>query len=90
LVIEFTEDFTMGNLSTLNTCSISNECPQSILSAAQDLFHDTQTHEPPIRDAGMAAEISRLIKSQILCQASTAVYAQTSALNSSALSFIQA
>jgi flagellin-like hook-associated protein FlgL len=90
LVIEFTEEFTTGNVNTLSTGSISNDYPQGTLSSAQDIFHNAQFHEPPISDAGMAAEISRLIKSQIICQANTAVYAQTSALNASALSFIRA
>lgn len=79
----------MGNVNTLNIGSISGGCPQSILSASQNLFIDTPFHVSPISDAGMAAEISRLIKSQILCQASTAVYAQTGAFSAAALSFMR-
>ena len=87
LVIEFMEEFTMGNISALSAGSILTSCPQNI--AAQSTFHYTQFHELPIRDAGMAAEISKLLKSQILYQANTAVYAQGSSLNPSFLSLMR-
>jgi flagellin-like hook-associated protein FlgL len=77
----------MGNVNTLSTGSISNNCPQNV--AAQITFHNSPFQDNPIRDAGMAAEISRLIKSQILYQANAAVYAQAGALNPSALSFMR-
>ena len=86
LVTEFTEEFAMGYSSILSAGSILNGCPQDV--AAQNTFHHTQFNEPPIRDAGMAAEISRLIKSQILYQTNTAVYAQAVALNPSSLSLV--
>jgi len=79
---EFTEEFTMESIDVLSTGSMSNGCPQNT-------FHNIHFNESPIRDAGMAAEISRLIKSQILYQTNTAVYAQAGALNPSVLSFIQ-
>jgi len=85
LVIEFTEEFTMG-YSTPGAGSISNDCLQN--AAAQNTFSYTRFNESPIRDAGMAAEISRLIKSQILYQTNTAVFAQAVALNPSALSLM--
>jgi len=87
LVIEFTEEFTMGSIDIPNAGSISNGCPQN--AAAQNAFHNTQYNYQPIRDAGMAAEISRLLKSQILYQANKAVYAQAGALNPSVLSLVQ-
>ena len=87
LVIEFTEEFTMESNDIPSAGSISNDCSQN--AAAQNAFHHIQFNEPPIRDAGMAAEISRLIKSQILHQANKAVYAQAGALNPSALSLVQ-
>ena len=80
--IEFTEEFTMGSINTFSAGSVSNGYPQIS-------FHPTQFHELPIRDAGMAAEISGFIKSQILYQTNTAVYAQAGALNPSALSLIR-
>ena len=82
LVNEFTEEFTMGSSNTLNAGSIPNGCRQNV-------FHPTQLNESPIRDAGMAAEISRIIKSQILYQANKAVHAQAGALNPSALSLVR-
>ena len=85
LVIEFTEEFTMGYDAT-SAGSISNGCQQN--AAARSSFSYTQFNESPIRDAGMAAEISKLIKSQILYQANTAVFAQAVALNPSALSLM--
>ncbi|MCL2877292.1 MAG: hypothetical protein FWF13_00765 [Acidobacteria bacterium] len=77
----------MGNINALSADSMPNGCPQS--AAAQNEFYLTQLNEQPIRDAGMAAELSRLIKSQILYQASKAVYAQAGALNPSVLSLVQ-
>ena len=74
----------MGNTNTLSADSLSNGSPQT--AAAQNTFHNTRFHESPIRDAGMAAEISSFIKSQILCQTNTAIYAHACALNSPVLS----
>jgi hypothetical protein len=87
LVTEFTEEFTMGNINPLSAGSILNGYVQNV--AAKNTFRSSQFNEPPIRDADMAAEISRFIKSQILYQTNTAVYAQAGALNPSVLSFIQ-
>ena len=81
LVNEFTEEFTMGSSNTLNAGSISNDSRQNVIH--------TQLNEPPIRDACMAAEISKLIKSQILYQANKAVFAQAGALNPSVLSLVR-
>ena len=76
----------MGNIGTLCAGLLSNSCPHNFM--AQNTFHYTQFYnEQPIRDAGMAAEISKLLKSQILYQANTAVNAQGGALNPSVLSF---
>ena len=77
----------MGCSTTLSAGSSSNEYQQN--SAARNTFHHANFNDPPIRDAGMAAEISRFIKSQILYQTNTAVYAQAVALNPSALSLMQ-
>ena len=78
----------MGNINTLSVDSTFNGYPQD--AAAQNTFHHIYFNDEPfIRDAGMAAEISRFIKSQILYQTNTAVYAQAGALNPSVLSFIQ-
>ena len=85
LVAEFTEEFAMG-YNTPGAGSVSNG-PQN--APSQNTFPYTQFNEPPIRDAGMAAEISKFIKSQILYHANTAVYAQAVALNPSALSLMQ-
>ena len=87
LVTEFTEEFTMGNINPLNAGSILNGYVQNV--AAKNTFRSSQFNEPPIRDADMAAEISRLIKSQILYQANAAICAQASALNASALSLMR-
>ena len=77
----------MGSINTLGVGSFTNGYPQK--AAAQNVFHHTQINEQPIRDAGMAAEISKLIKSQILCQANKAVCAQADSLNPSALSLVR-
>jgi len=77
----------MGSINTLGADSLSDGYPQNV--AAQNTIHYTHLNEPPIRDAGMAAEISRLIKSQILYQANKAVFAQAVALNPSALSLVR-
>jgi len=74
LVLEFTEEFTMGNSNVLSVGSFSNSCRKN--PATQNLFHNTQFHELPIRDAGMADEISKFFRSQILYQANTAIHAQ--------------
>jgi len=87
LVIEFTEEFTMESIDNHSTGLMSKDRPKN--AAAKNEFQFTQLNEPTIRDAGMAAEISRLIKSQILHQTNTAVYAQAGALNPSVLSFVQ-
>ena len=87
LVIEFTEEFTMGSTCGFSADQLFIECSQN--AATQNTFLHTQLSELPIRDAGMAAEISRIIKSQILYQANTAVCAQAVALNPSALSLIR-
>jgi len=87
LVIEFTEEFTMGNINPLSAGSISNGYLQN--AAVKNKFRSSQSNESPIRDADMAAEISRLIKSQILYQANAAICAQASALNTSALSLMR-
>jgi hypothetical protein len=84
LVIEFTEEFTMGNTTTPGVGSLSGDCLKP--AATQHTFLNIHFNEQPIRDAGMAAEISRFIQSQILYQANTAVYAQAGALNSPVLS----
>ena len=77
----------MGSINTLSAGSITSGYPQN--AAAQNVFYRTQFNEPPIRDAGMAAEISRLIKSQILSQSNKAVFAQAGSLNQSALSLVR-
>ena len=77
----------MGSINTLSAGSITNGYTQN--ASAQNVFHHKQLNEQPIRDAGMAAEISRHIKSQILCQANKAVCAQAGALNPSALSLVR-
>ena len=77
----------MGSINTLSAGSTMNSYPQN--AAAQNLLHHTQFKESPIRDAGMAAEISRLIKSQILSQSNKAVFAQAGSLNQSALSIVR-
>ena len=76
----------MESTDILNAGSISNGRPQN--AAAQNVYQHTQFNEPPISDARMAVEISRLIKTQILYQANRAIYAQTSALNPSILSVV--
>jgi len=92
LVFEFTEEFTMGSINTITAGSVSNGYNiynYNFAAAAEDTFSRKRFHDAPIRDAGMAAEVSKFIKSQILYHANTAVYAQTSALSPSILSFIQ-
>lgn len=86
----------MGSINTISAGFISSGYTQNAaVSAARKQNHSNQSNqanqsaEPSIRDAVMAAEISRLIKSQILNQSKTAIYAQASALNPSVLSLIR-
>ena len=77
----------MGSINTFSAGSIANFYPQN--AATQKKIHHKQFSDQPIRDAGMAVEISKLIKSQILSQSNKAVCAQADSLNPSALSLVR-